>query len=115
MIHGVIMAGGSGTRFWPQSRRNRPKQLLDIAGRRTMIRATIERIIPVIPYDRITVVAGISHVEEIKKQVPELADTQVIAEPFGRNTAGHSWPPSSIQTRYNEAVLGKNDESYGRI
>ncbi len=87
MIYGVIMAGGSGTRFWPHSRKSRPKQLLSIAGRKTMIRTTVERITPVIPYDRILVVAGSSHVEEIKHQLPQLPDDQVLGEPEGRNTA----------------------------
>lgn len=87
MIHAVIMAGGVGTRFWPHSRRNRPKQFLDITGRKTMIRATVERITPLIPYERITVVAGSSHAEDIKRQLPELKEHQVIAEPVGRNTA----------------------------
>ena len=81
------MAGGSGTRFWPHSRRNRPKQLLNISGQKTMIQATVERITPVIPYERIMVVAGSSHVDELKDQVPELSHDQVLAEPVGRNTA----------------------------
>jgi mannose-1-phosphate guanylyltransferase len=87
MIHGVIMAGGSGTRFWPESRRNRPKQLLTIGGRQTMIQATVERIAPVISFDRIMVVTGSAHAQEIQRQLPELSDAQVIAEPIGRNTA----------------------------
>ena len=42
MLHAVVMAGGAGTRFWPASRQDRPKQLLDLAGDRTMIRATVD-------------------------------------------------------------------------
>ncbi len=87
MIYGVIMAGGSGTRFWPHSRRNRPKQLLSIAGQKTMIRVTVDRITPVVPHDRIIVIAGSSHVEEIRRQLPELNNDQILAEPVGRNTA----------------------------
>ena len=87
MIHAVIMAGGGGTRFWPHSRRRRPKQLLNITGRKTMIRMTVDRIATVIPFERIMVVAGSSHVEEIKHQTPELRRDRIIAEPFGRNTA----------------------------
>lgn len=81
------MAGGSGTRFWPHSRRNRPKQLLNLAGSKTMIRGTVERIAPIIPYDRMMVITGSSHVEEIRHQLPELGNSQVIAEPVGKNTA----------------------------
>jgi mannose-1-phosphate guanylyltransferase len=87
MMHGVIMAGGSGTRFWPQSRKNRPKQLLNIVGTKTMIRATAERILPEIPFERIMVVTGASHAEEIAKQLPELAPGMIVSEPYGRNTA----------------------------
>ena len=87
MVHGVIMAGGSGTRFWPESRKSRPKQLLDISGNKTMIRATVERILPEIPFERIMVVTGASHAQEIKNQLPELNDAMVVAEPQGKNTA----------------------------
>lgn len=87
MIYGVIMAGGSGTRFWPKSRRNRPKQLLAISGDKTMIQATVERILPEIPYDRIMVITGSTHEEEVRKQLPGLPPEMVVVEPVGRNTA----------------------------
>jgi mannose-1-phosphate guanylyltransferase len=87
MMYAVIMAGGSGTRFWPQSRKNKPKQLLSICGRKTMIRATVERILPEISFDRIMVVTGEAHAAELKNQVPELAGEMIVAEPSGRNTA----------------------------
>jgi mannose-1-phosphate guanylyltransferase len=87
MIYAVIMAGGSGTRFWPHSRKLRPKQLLTIGSEKTMIRATIERILPEIPYDRIMVVAGASHIREIENQVPDLSREMIVAEPRARNTA----------------------------
>lgn len=87
MIHAVIIAGGSGTRFWPESRKNRPKQLLTITGDRTMIRATVERILPVIPFDRMMVVTGASHADRVREQLPELPADMVVAEPQGRNTA----------------------------
>jgi len=87
MIYAVIMAGGSGTRFWPQSRKLRPKQLLTISGEKTMIRATIERILPEISYDRIMVVAGAAHTLEIENLVPELSREMIVAEPSARNTA----------------------------
>lgn len=87
MMYAVIMAGGSGTRFWPQSRKNKPKQLLNISGEKTMIRATVERILPEIPFDRIMVVTGEAHAAELKNQVPELAGEMIVVEPSGRNTA----------------------------
>jgi mannose-1-phosphate guanylyltransferase len=87
MMHAVVMAGGRGTRFWPASRENKPKQLLNIVGDKTMIRATVERILPDIPFERIMVVTAASHAEEIRKQLPELSPERIVVEPVGRNTA----------------------------
>jgi mannose-1-phosphate guanylyltransferase len=87
MIYGVIMAGGSGTRFWPESRRCKPKQLLNIMGDCTMIRATVQRILPDIPLERIMVVTAASHADGICCQLPELRSERIITEPKGRNTA----------------------------
>jgi len=87
MLYGVIMAGGSGTRFWPQSRQSRPKQLLRMAGDKTMIRATVERILPEIPFERIMVVTAATYAEDIISEVPELDCDMLVAEPQGRNTA----------------------------
>jgi len=86
-MHAVVMAGGSGTRFWPASRETKPKQLLDIADNRTMIRATVERILPEIPFERIMVVTGAPHADEIRRELPELRPEMVVVEPVGRNTA----------------------------
>ena len=58
MLYAVIMAGGSGTRFWPKSRRDRPKQLLRLAGDATMLQQTVARIEPLVPRDRILIVTG---------------------------------------------------------
>lgn len=87
MTYGVIMAGGSGTRFWPESRKCKPKQLLNIMGDRTMIRATVRRLLPDIPFERITVVTCASHADEICTQLPELRKDMIVIEPEGRNTA----------------------------
>ncbi len=86
-VHTVIMAGGSGVRFWPQSRRHRPKQLLNIVGEKTMIRATVDRVIPLTPIDKIMIVTGVHHSEKIHKQIPEMPENSIVAEPVGRNTA----------------------------
>lgn len=87
MLHGVIMSGGSGTRLWPESRKSRPKQLVGIKGSKTLIRATVERILPEIPYERIMVVVGESHADGIRNQLPELSDRMVVKEPQSKNTA----------------------------
>jgi mannose-1-phosphate guanylyltransferase len=87
MVHAVIMAGGGGTRFWPHSRKHRPKQFLTLAGEKTLIRATLDRVTPLIPNERILIVTGASYVQQVRNQAPELSVHQILAEPTGRNTA----------------------------
>jgi mannose-1-phosphate guanylyltransferase len=83
----VIMAGGSGTRFWPISRAARPKQLVRIVGDATMIQATVARLQPLIPADRVAVVTTAALAEETRRQLPMLDPALIIAEPVGRDTA----------------------------
>jgi mannose-1-phosphate guanylyltransferase len=87
MLHAVIMAGGSGTRFWPQSRRGRPKQLLRLAGFRTMIQATVDRVATRIPPERTWVVTNRDQAEATAAQLPQLPPANLLIEPCGRNTA----------------------------
>ncbi|MEX0702543.1 MAG: mannose-1-phosphate guanylyltransferase [Planctomycetales bacterium] len=87
MLHAVIMAGGSGTRFWPQSRRNMPKQLLRLAGPRTMIQATRDRSARFVPDDRTWVVTNAAQAGETARQLPEVPRENLLVEPCGRNTA----------------------------
>jgi mannose-1-phosphate guanylyltransferase len=87
MLHAVIMAGGSGTRFWPKSRRSRPKQLLRLFGDSSMVQQTVERIAPLVPIDRILVVTGADQAEATRSQLPELPDKNLVAEPCPRDTA----------------------------
>lgn len=87
MLHVVIMAGGSGTRFWPQSRRKLPKQFLAIGGERTLIQETADRCLPLIAPERLWVVTGAIHAAETARQLPDLSSEQVLIEPCGRNTA----------------------------
>lgn len=85
--YAVIMAGGSGTRFWPASRAATPKQLVRIVADDTMIQATVARLQPLIPADRVLVVTTALLAEETRRQLPMLRPEQVIAEPVGRDTA----------------------------
>ncbi len=87
MLHTVIMAGGSGIRFWPQSRRALPKQFLHFGSTRTLIQETADRCLPMISPSRLWVVTGAAHAEETAKQLPELLPSQILVEPCGRNTA----------------------------
>jgi len=86
-LYAVIMAGGSGTRFWPLSRRKRPKQLQRVASDATMIQLTVRRILPLIPHERILVVCGADQAREVARQLPELPAWNLIVEPAPRNTA----------------------------
>lgn len=83
----VIVAGGSGTRFWPRSRRRAAKQVLALDGSRTMIQQTVARLKPLAPMDRFWVITNPELRTVITAQLPELDRKQVIAEPAARNTA----------------------------
>jgi mannose-1-phosphate guanylyltransferase len=80
------MAGGSGTRFWPESRRRRPKQFLEIAGDRPMIRMTYERLKPDVPDEKVLLLVGRGHLEETERLFKD-TKVHILAEPVGRNTA----------------------------
>ncbi len=84
----VIMAGGTGTRFWPISRTEKPKQFLDILGTgKTFLRSTYERFAGMIPPEHFLVVTNTAYRETVLQQLPELNANQVLCEPLGRNTA----------------------------
>ena len=84
----VIMAGGIGSRFWPMSRNNYPKQFIDILGTgKTLIRQTFERFLKICPLENIFIVTNESYLEHVYRLIPELKKEQVLAEPLRRNTA----------------------------
>jgi mannose-1-phosphate guanylyltransferase len=87
MLHALVMAGGSGTRFWPKSRRNRPKQLLRLYGDATMLQQTVARIAPLVPPERVLIVTGADQAEAVRAQMPDLPARNVVAEPCPRDTA----------------------------
>ncbi|MEQ8303255.1 MAG: mannose-1-phosphate guanylyltransferase [Cyclobacteriaceae bacterium] len=83
----VLMAGGVGTRFWPYSRNNRPKQFLDVLGTgKTLIQSTYDRFLPLCPKENIYVVTN-EDLAEITKEQLDIADAQVLVEPMRKNTA----------------------------
>lgn len=87
MNYAVIMCGGSGSRFWPKSRRIYPKQFLNTVGKKTMIQLTVDRIRKFIPLENIYMVTNKGYVKTIKEQVPEICDGNLIIEPLIRETA----------------------------
>lgn len=87
MLHAVIMAGGSGTRFWPESRGARPKQLLRLVDDRTMIQSTVARLGTLVPPARTLVVTNERLIPEIREQLPDLPAAAIVGEPCRRDTA----------------------------
>ena len=86
-LKAVIMAGGSGTRFWPLSRKDRPKQFLPIAGDKTMLEETVERLLPLIPYKDILTISNAGQAKTIKRLLPKIPASNILVEPQGKNTA----------------------------
>ncbi|OFX21266.1 MAG: mannose-1-phosphate guanylyltransferase [Anaeromyxobacter sp. RBG_16_69_14] len=86
-LYPVVMAGGSGTRFWPLSRKGRPKQFLHLLGDAPLLAATVARLPPLAKLDRTYVVCGPAHARTVKKMLPELPPENVLVEPCARNTA----------------------------
>jgi mannose-1-phosphate guanylyltransferase len=99
----VILAGGSGTRFWPLSRKKNPKQLMSIFGGRSMLQRTVERVIPMKPKRLLVITNELQARETLQQLDPyrELVRYDVIAEPVGRNTAPAIGLAASIIARYD--------------
>jgi mannose-1-phosphate guanylyltransferase len=105
-LYVVIMAGGQGTRFWPRSRRQRPKQLLNIVGETTMLEQTVARLSSLVAAERIVVVAGRAYRDLIRDGLPQLPDENFLFEPIGRNTAACvAWAALWVQQRAPDAVM----------
>ena len=84
----VIMAGGIGSRFWPYSRAEKPKQFLDFFGTgRSLLQMTVDRFRPIVPIENVVIVTNIAYKEIILEQVPDLCEEQILCEPARRNTA----------------------------
>ena len=99
------MAGGIGSRFWPLSKDNMPKQFLDILGTgKSFIRATFERFLPLVPAEHFIVVTNAAYKQLVLEHLPELKDDQVLCEPMRRNTA-----PCIAYATYH--ILSKSPEA----
>ncbi len=86
-VYAVIMAGGVGSRFWPRSKEKTPKQLLKIFGENTMIQDTVKRLKGIVDEENIFVITNKLQKPEIAKQLHQIPSSNIIEEPFGRNTA----------------------------
>lgn len=87
MTYAVVMAGGSGTRFWPKSTSKHPKQFLKLFGDETMIQQTVRRLEPEIRKENVVVVTNQDYISFVENQLPSIPSRQIIGEPVARNTA----------------------------
>lgn len=103
----VILAGGSGTRFWPRSRRAHAKQVLALDGERSMLQQTVERLNPLAGLDKTWVITNEYLAQEIADQLPRLPAAQIVQEPVARNTAPACGLAAFLVEKQNPgAVLG---------
>jgi len=119
--YAIILAGGAGTRFWPASRARRPKQLLALAGSggEPLIAATVRRILPLCPPERILVATGRHLVGETRAVLPDIPEANFLVEPCGRNTApcigwaaatiGRGDPDATIMVLPSDHHIGDED------
>lgn len=103
----VIMCGGQGSRFWPFSRNDRPKQFLDFFGTgRSLLQITVDRIKPLVPLENIILVTNASYASVITEQLPEIPTENVLCEPARRNTAPCiCWAVNHIMAGNPDAVI----------
>lgn len=87
MLHAIVMAGGSGTRFWPASRAALPKQLLPLAGAKTLLEDTVDRLDGLVPPDRVMVVTAGRLLDAVRRQLPQVPEAGLVGEPCKRDTA----------------------------
>ena len=86
-IYALILAGGSGERFWPLSRRNRPKQLLRLVSKRTLLEETVDRLDGLVPPDRVLVLTNVEQEKAVRDLLKKFPKENIIAEPAKRDTA----------------------------
>lgn len=105
-MRALILAGGSGTRFWPLSRRARPKQLLALDGERSLLQETAARLAPLASPADIWVCTTRELGDAVRRQLPEVPPEQVLEEPVGRNTApAIAWSVASMPAEARQGVV----------
>ena len=101
----TIMAGGGGVRFWPESRRARPKQFLSIEGDRSLLQATADRSLPLFSWDRISVITGADYAVATQAYLPQLPRGNLLVEPAARNTAACLGLAAAVWARRNPQAI----------
>ena len=105
-MRALILAGGSGTRFWPLSRRARPKQLLALDGERSLLQETAARLAPLAAPADLWVCTTRELGDAVRRQLPEVPSAQVLEEPVGRNTApAIAWSVASMPAAARQGVV----------
>lgn len=106
MRHVVIMAGGSGTRLWPLSRKGEPKQLLALVDGKSLLRLAYERVQGMVPDANIVVCCGAAYLDVVARQLPELPRENLLGEPVGRDSLNAvAWPAAVLERRDPGAVV----------
>ncbi len=105
-MQALILAGGSGTRFWPLSRTSRPKQLLALESERSLLQETVDRLQPLVSPAEVWISTTRALADDVRRQLPEVPPKQVIAEPLGRNTApAIGWSVRSMLAAGRDGVV----------
>jgi mannose-1-phosphate guanylyltransferase len=118
-IVAVIMAGGSGKRFWPLSSVDQPKQFLRVSGDRSMIQATWQRLDGLVPPERRLVITGAAQAAQVREHLPDIDPDNLIGEPMQRDTAAaailgaalaeRKWPGAVVVTLPADHLIGPDD------
>lgn len=108
MRYVVIMAGGSGTRLWPLSRKGTPKQLLKLVDGKSLLRIAFERSLASVPAERVLVVTGAAYADQVAADLPELPEANILGEPVGRDSLNAvAWPAAVLALRDPDAVIAQ--------
>src|SRR5688572_1329161 len=106
MQYGVIMAGGAGTRLWPLSRGDKPKQLLQAVRGKSLLQLSYERLRGILPPERILVCTAAAHGPAVLANLPDLPKENLLGEPVGRDTANAvGFPAAVLHKRDPDAVI----------